>query len=113
MKVMRVADFRIQSSNKHLKNILEEGYYIELGCINYKVVSRLLEGEEINIDECIYNDLAVEGIGQISNSKDGLMYQLSYLMNVRQKSSSCKIFLTCNIIKYFDKYVDLISFTNS
>lgn len=103
MKVMRVADFRIQSSNKHLKNILEEGYYIELGCINYKVLSRLLEGEEINIDECIYNDLAMEGIGQISNSKDGLMYQLSYLMNVRQKSSSCKIFLTCNIIKYFDK----------
>ena len=31
------------------------------------------------------------------------MYQLAYLMNLRQKSSSCKIFLTCNIIKYFDK----------
>ena len=93
MKVMNVSEFRVQSSNKHLKNILEEGYYIELGCINYKTLSRLLSGEEITIEECIYNELATEGIGQISSSKDELMYQLSYLMHLRQKSSSCKIFL--------------------
>lgn len=103
MKVMNVSEFRVQSSNKHLKNILEEGYYIELGCINYKTLSRLLSGEEITIEDCIYNELATEGIGQISSSKDELMYQLSYLMHLRQKSSSCKIFLTCNIIKYLDK----------
>lgn len=104
MKMLRDSEFRVQSSNKHLKNILEEGYYIELGCVNYKVLSRLLSGEEILIQECVYNDLAQEGIGQISKTlEDGLMYQLSYLMHLRQKSSSCKIFLTCNIIKYFDK----------
>ena len=50
MKVMNVSEFRVQSSNKHLKNILEEGYYIELGCINYKTLSRLLSGEEITIE---------------------------------------------------------------
>lgn len=103
MKMMRVADFRIQSSNKHLKNILEEGYYIELGCINYKILSKLLASEEITIEECICNELAMDGIGQIATTEDGLMYQLAYLMHLRQKSSSCKIFLTCNIIKYFDK----------
>lgn len=104
MKFFREADFRIQSSNKHLKNILELGYYIELGCINYKVLARLLNDEMIEINECIYNDLVKEGIGQISSTmEDELMYQLSYLMNLRQKSSSCKLFLTCNIIKYFDR----------
>ncbi len=103
MKMLREADFRVQSSNKHLKNILEEGYYIELGCINYKTISRLLTGEEITIEECIYNDITMDGIGQIASNEDGLMYQLSYLMHIRQKNSSCKIFLTCNIIKYFDR----------
>lgn len=104
MKMLREIDYRVQSSNKHLKNILEEDYYIELGCINYKVLSRLLAGEEIDIQECIYNELASEGIGQISvEEKHSLIYQLSYLMHLRQKSSSCKIFLTCNILKYFDK----------
>lgn len=104
MKVLHETDYRIQSNNKHLKNILEENYYIELGCINYKVLSRLLAGEEIDIHECVYNELASEGIGKISSEvENSLVYQLSYLMHLRQKSSSCKIFLTCNILKYFNK----------
>ena len=47
MKILHETDYRIQSVNRHLKNILEENYYIELGCINYKILTRLLEGEEI------------------------------------------------------------------
>ncbi len=104
MKMLREADYRIQSTNKHLKNILEEDYYIELGCVDYKVLARLLAGEEIDISECIYNELASQGIGQISSiTEHSLTYQLSYLIHLRQKSSSCKIFLTCNILRYYDK----------
>ena len=103
MKILHETDYRIQSVNRHLKNILEENYYIELGCINYKILTRLLEGEEIDIQDCIYDELAEEGIGQITNDENSLSYQISYLLHLRQKSSSCKIFLTCNILKYTDK----------
>lgn len=103
MKFLRETDYRIQSVNRHLKNILEENYYIELGCINYKILTRLLEGEEIDILDCIFSDLAEEGIGQITNDENSLSYQMSYLLHLRQKSSSCKIFLTCNILKYTEK----------
>ncbi len=101
MKILREANYRIQSINKHLKNILEEDYYIELGSVDYHVLTRLLNGEEVDINECIYDDLAAKGIGEIlSNNDNSLAYQLSYLIHLRQKSSSCKIFLTCNILKY-------------
>ncbi|MBQ8292559.1 MAG: DUF4011 domain-containing protein [Bacilli bacterium] len=104
MKMLKEADYRIQSNNGHLKNILEENYYIELGCINYKVLSRLLAGEETLISDCIYSELTSVGIGQISEeAENSLTYQLAYLMHLRKKSSSCKIFLTCNFIKYYDK----------
>ncbi len=98
------SNYRLQSDNKHLKNILEENYLIELGTVDIKVLDALLNGEILDLNSCIYYDIAVEGTGKISDEKEyELDYQLTYLLQLRQKSSSHKIFLTSGIIKYFNE----------
>lgn len=101
MKIFRETNYRVQSTNQHLKNILEENYYIELGYISLKTLSKLFTGAVLDMEEFIYNDIATEGIGQILESKESsLDYQFAYLFHLRQKISTHKIFLTYNAIRY-------------
>ena len=64
------SNYRLQSDNKHLKNILEENYLIELGTVDIKVLDALLNGEILDLNSCIYYDIAVEGTGKISDEKE-------------------------------------------
>ena len=43
-KEKRKNEYNIQSVNKHLINILEENYYIELGNVDIKVLEKLFSG---------------------------------------------------------------------
>ena len=66
MKSTKNKTFRIQQRNQHLKNILEEGYYIELGTISTKIMEKLIHGELIKLDEVYHEMILTEGIGRIT-----------------------------------------------
>ena len=101
MKTLKRKAFRIQQRNQHLKNILDENYYIELGAIDLKVLDRLTAGAIVSFKDILFEPIASEGIGQITNEvQNDLMYQFDFLNSLRKNSSSDKIFLTCGILHY-------------
>lgn len=93
--------FRIQQRNQHLKNILEEGYYIELGTVSTQVMEKIIQGELVKLSDIYHELILVEGIGNIStDSKNEVKYQFTVLNSLRNKTSSNKIFLTCGLLHY-------------
>ena len=101
MKSYRKTNFRIQQRNQHLKNILEEKYYIELGTIDIHILEELLLGHVVMLDDIIYDEIATEGTGQIlEDSVNEMKYQLTFLESLRYKSNSDKIFLTYGVLHY-------------
>ena len=68
-KEKRKNEYNIQSVNKHLINILEENYYIELGNVDIKVLEKLFSGHPVSLSEIYYFPITVNGIGQISNDQ--------------------------------------------
>lgn len=101
MKSTKNKTFRIQQRNQHLKNILEEGYYIELGTISTKTMEKLIHGELIKLDEVYHEMILTEGIGRITEeSKNEVKFQFAVLNSLRNKMSSNKIFLTCGLLHY-------------
>ncbi|MBQ2891294.1 MAG: hypothetical protein IJE45_00170 [Bacilli bacterium] len=101
MKSYRKTNFRIQQRNQHLINILEEDYYIELGTIDIPVMDKLLNGSVIDLNELIYEDIAIEGTGKVfDNCDQDLKYQLLFLESLRYKNTSNKIFLTCGVLHF-------------
>lgn len=103
-KERRKNEYNIQSVNKHLINILEENYYIELGNVDIKVLEKLFSGHPIPLSEIYYFPITVNGIGQISEDQDNdINYQINYLYSLHQKSSSSKFIITCGTVKYVDK----------
>lgn len=101
MKSYRKTNFRIQQRNQHLKNILEENYYIELGAIDVNILEDLLLGHVVSLDDIVYEEITNEGIGQVlDGSSNELKYQLTFLESLRYKSTSNKIFLTYGVLHY-------------
>ena len=101
MKKSRKTNYHIQQRNQHLKNVLEESYYLELGVIDVKVLERIFNYEVVSIEDIVYNDIVVEGTGQIvGNIKEELELQFAYLDSLRSKSTSHKIFLTLGLLRY-------------
>ena len=49
MKSTKNKTFRIQQRNQHLKNILEESYYIELGTVTTPVMEKIMQGEVVKL----------------------------------------------------------------
>ena len=79
--------YRIQSRNKHLMNVLELDYYIELGVVKMETINRFIKKEVINLNELIDTNLLVSGIGSITGDYEvDLNYQLNYLLNFRLKN---------------------------
>ena len=103
-KEKRKNEYNIQSVNKHLINILEENYYIELGNVDIKVLEKLFSGHPVSLSEIYYFPITVNGIGQISNDQENdINYQINYLYSLHQKSSSSKFIITCGTVKYTSK----------
>ncbi len=101
MKSLRKTNYRIQQRNQHLKNILEEKYYIELGTIDISILEELLAGNIVNLEKVIYPEIAVDGIGKLlDNNSHELKYQLTFLESLRYKNTSNKIFLTSGVLHY-------------
>ena len=101
MKSTKNKTFRIQQRNQHLKNILEESYYIELGTVNTQVMEKIMLGEEVKLEDIYHAGLLTEGIGRITNnSPKEVKYQFAVLNSLRSKSATNKIFLTCGLLHY-------------
>jgi len=105
MRRFNEQNYYIRSVNTHLVNLLDENYYIELGVVDMNILSRLILGERLDMSELIYDDLLTSGIGKISkDASHEVDYQLHYLLNLRQKSSTNKFFLTTGTIVYLDNF---------
>lgn len=101
MKKYKDSNFYIQHTNKHLLNILEDNYYIELGQIDIQVLTKIIDSEPIEFKDIYSQELLLEGIGQINeNSQEDMFYQLNYLISLRQKRTSYKFFITFGTILY-------------
>ena len=101
MKSTRNKTFRIQQRNQHLKNILEESYYIELGTINVSAMEKIMAGELVKLDDIYHSLILSEGIGRITeDSKKEVKYQFNTLNSLRNKTATNKIFLTCGLLHY-------------
>lgn len=104
MKKSENQTYNIQSINKHLLNILEANYYIELGNVDLKVLSKILNGHPIFFREIIYSDILSHGIGKITDDADNdINFQFNYLYTLHQKASSSKFILTCGTVNYIDE----------
>lgn len=98
------ANFILSNTNDHLLDIYNSDYYLELGVIDINKIQKLLDGKLINLNELIYQDLAVSGTGKITDdSNKDIFFQVNYLTSLRQKSSSDHFFITCSVICYIDK----------
>lgn len=95
--------FHIRSTNTHLLDILEDSYYMELGAVNLNLMTQLLQKQPIKLADFIYYDILNTGIGQITSDEiSDIHYQINYLQNMRQRSSTSYFFLTCGVIRYFN-----------
>ncbi|MDY4052850.1 MAG: hypothetical protein SOY80_05860 [Bacilli bacterium] len=103
MKRFTEQNYYIRTINTHLVNLLEENYYIELGVVDMDILTKIIDGENLDISEILNYDLLNTGIGQISKDLDSeVNYQLNYLLSLRQKSSTNKFFLTSGTLTYLD-----------
>lgn len=94
--------FLLKYTNRHLLNIFEPNYYVELGSIDLEILNDFLNGEMIDLKKLADERILVEGTGKItSDFAHELEYQLNYLKGFSEKNSSTKLFLTCGIIKYY------------
>ena len=95
--------FHIRSTNLHLLDILEDNYYMELGAVNLNLMNQLLEKKPIKLADFIYYDILNSGVGKITTDAiSDIHYQINYLQNMRQRSSTSYFFLTCGVIKYYN-----------
>ena len=95
--------FHIRSTNLHLLDILEDNYYMELGAVNLNLMTQLLEKKPIKLADFIYYDILNSGVGKITDDEiSDIHYQINYLQNMRQRSSTSYFFLTCGVIKYYN-----------
>lgn len=94
--------FLLKYTNRHLLNIFDQNYYIELGSIDLEVLNEILDGAIIDFKKIAVERLLVEGTGKITgDARHELEYQLNYLKSFCERDSSTKLFLTCGIIKYY------------
>lgn len=103
MKRSENKTYHIQSINKHLVNILEENYYIELGNVDLHIIEAILIGQTVNFNQMFDYNILTKGIGKIIDETDDAHFQFNYLYELHQKSSSSKFVLTCGTIRYLDK----------
>ena len=96
-----------RTTNKHLLNIYDSDYYVELGTISIRLMDEILSGQNCNfLNNFINDDILINGVGKISNvaDSDDKVYQLTYLTHEHYVCSSTKYVVACSTVKYYDEY---------
>lgn len=96
--------FKISMRNTHLNNIFQSDSYLELGNIDYQVLSRLLSYEIVNLEDIAYNDIQSIGLGKSSIESKKLKNKIPYLFfeNINHKNKGMKLMITCGLVSYFN-----------
>ena len=66
-------------NNEHLKDILSNEKYIELGSVSYKVLNNLLAGKLIKLDDLSYFDIQNIGLGKSSIENEELRNKMPFI----------------------------------
>ena len=103
--------FQIGKNNKHLSDIFNQEYYLELGNINTNAFSKLLKHKLVRYSDITYFDIQNKGIGtsDIQNKKLKEKIPYFYFENFSHKDVSKKLFITYGIIIQRRGYKELFT----
>ena len=92
--------FQLGKNNKHLQDIFNEDYYLELGNLNINTLSKLMKYKLVRYSDLTYFDIQNKGIGtsDITNKKLKEKIPYFYFENFSHKDVSKKLFITYGII---------------
>ena len=92
--------FQLGKNNKHLQDIFNEDYFLELGNLNANTLSKLLKYKLVRYSDLTFFDIQNKGIGtsDISNKKLKEKIPYFYFENFSHKDVSKKLFITYGII---------------
>ena len=106
--------FKINNNN-HLKNILDNNFYLELGVVDTNVIRRLLNNEVINIDEVTYYPIQNKGLGNSSSVNETIKNNLPFYFYRKLMENNPLISLVLTYGLYFyrdyekkDKFAPII-----
>lgn len=97
---------RISDNNTHLLNIFTDNCYLELGSIDYVVLSKLLDGRTLRIEDLIDFNIQRIGIGNISLNNQNLQRMIPILnfFSLSQKNQTIQLFITHGIFISKDQH---------
>ena len=93
---------KLTGTNEHLLDIFSENCYLELGNIDYHVLSRLLKYEEVSYKSISSFDIENIGIGhsKINNKTLKPLIPFLYFENINHKNNSFQLFITYGLLSY-------------
>ena len=103
--------FQLSKNNKHLSDIFNQEYYLELGNINTNAFTKLLKHKLVRYSDIAYFDIQNKGIGtsDIANKKLKEKIPYFYFENFSHKDVSKKLFITYGIIIQRRGYKELFT----
>ncbi|NLD26994.1 MAG: hypothetical protein GX661_06505 [Acholeplasmataceae bacterium] len=93
----------IDSNNQHLIDIYyPDAPYLELGCIDYHVLVRLLNYELIDFEDIAYFPIQNAGIGRGGVADEQLQKKLPFLFfeRLNQKNKTAQLFITYGLLRH-------------
>lgn len=91
---------RLAKDNDHLLDIFTDDYYLELGTIEYDVISNLLKGKLVEYTDIAYYDITKHGIGSMESNSKEMQYKLPFMhfYNIVSKNKSCILVITYGLL---------------
>lgn len=91
---------RLSKDNDHLLDIFTDDYYLELGTIEYDVISNLLKGKLVEYIDIAYYDITKHGIGSMESNSKEMQYKLPFMhfYNLATKNKSNMLVITYGLL---------------
>lgn len=99
--------FTLNNDNRHLLDLFyQNGTYLELGSIDYDVLTRLLNFELIDCDDLSYFPIQKQGLGRFEVENDNLRKVLPFLFfeRLHQKNKNNQLFITYGLLHHKDEH---------
>ena len=105
---------RLAKDNDHLLDIFTDDYYLELGTIEYDVISNLLKGKLVEYTHIAYYDIMKRGIGAMESNSKEMQYKLPFMHfnNIVNKNKANILVITYGLLLqrkgYKESFVPMI-----
>ncbi|MFA7126873.1 MAG: hypothetical protein WC182_04855 [Bacilli bacterium] len=95
---------RLASDNIQLLDIFHDHYYVEIGHVNYQIITKILQDRVVKLDQIVHYDIQSVGLGHSNNPNELLARHLPYLyfMGINEENQSMQVFLTYGLLVYND-----------